>query len=354
MIRPDIQAGSSKWIAELRLQDRIIMVRYTKNLADPFGKPVYGLMTILNLDEGRFLIEVQDPETWPIGGSRELTEQSIEEVYVHELVHIRWIDLTAHNPDPAALVQEERATWATARALIRANSSTRAAMVRAMLAHKAPSKKVFQMAAMRRQTKGRAMDAAAVIAALKEADGEAALQILSEYVAEQLGGAAPPSGSGDGMGADAGNGDPQKDKPPMNMGDEKNVGAQYSRAMRANLDEIERGKRIVQTDAKRAIVRGMKADGLTLTPHAEKQIIEAKSIEEAQAFETFARSMSAAPVPGAEKKGAQPPADRNALAGLTLGQRQAHARYMRTNPDKAARFLEQCAKTNAARAGKGA
>jgi hypothetical protein len=59
MQRPDLQVIAAKWIAELRLQDRIITVQYVVNLSTPMGDPVYGLMTIENLDEGRFCIEVR-------------------------------------------------------------------------------------------------------------------------------------------------------------------------------------------------------------------------------------------------------------------------------------------------------
>lgn len=350
MIRPDLAAKAQAWITELRLQDRVIAVRYVRDLATPAGDPVYGLLVIENLDEGRFAVLIQDPDTWPAGGSRELSEASIEEALVHELVHIRWIDLTADKHDVTSLVQEERATWATARALINAKGPVRAAMVRAM---------VSRSAATRRQTKGKTMDAAAVIAALKEADGEAALQILSEYVAEQLGGAKPPDSEGGAgsMSADAGTGngmdnDPKK-KPPMGMADEQQ---RYQRAMQSSLSEVQRGAAIVREDAKRALVRGMIADGVKLTPHAEKQILGAGTIEEAEKLAKFARSMSVAPVEGATdpKKPAAPPTDRAAIAGLTPFQRQQYAKHARRDLEKAMAFLKQCEKTNAQRAGKGA
>jgi hypothetical protein len=341
MIRPDIAMMGAKWIGELRLQDRVITIRYVRDLASPGGAPVYGLLVIENLDEGRFSVLIQDPDTWPAGGSRDLSPEAIEEALVHELVHVRWIDLTADKADATSLVQEERATWATARALINAKGSTRAAMVRAMVARKA---------ATRLQTKGKTMDAAAVIAALKEADGEAALQILSDYVAEQLGGTAgPPSGGAvDGMGADAGNGSAEdsKAKPPMNMADEQQ---RYSRAMKANLDEAARGTAILREDAKRAIVRGMVADGIKLTPHAQKQILDAKTIEDAQSLERLARSMSAVPVEGAKdpKKLAAPLGGKSGTAGLTRSQEAKYSQMSKAGNPRADAYRDECIKATA-------
>lgn len=346
MQRPDLQAIAAKWIAELRLQDRIITVRYVANLSDPFGNLVYGLMTILNLDEGRFLIEVQDPETWPAGGSRPLSAESIEEGIVHELVHIRWIDLTACNPNPTALVQEERATWATARALVRANSSQRAAMVRAMVAK--------QRAATRQQTKGTGMDAKAVLAAIKDQDEAAALAILEQWLAEQIQGGAsgPPSvqdPNAPPMNADAGNGDPQKDKPPMNMGDKQNE--QYQRAMKADMAEIRTMKaelvqclEVARPAAKTELVRTMRADGIALTSHQEKLILEAKTIEEAKTLERGMRAMGATP----SKPPARQPADES---GLTSVQATKYRGMVAQNNPRAEAYRDECVRLNSKKGG---
>lgn len=359
MIRPDIQALCAEWIGTdgLRIQDRIIAASYVPDLCNATGAPLYGQLRIDNLDEGRFTVRIQDPATWPVGGSRALSQRSIEEALVHELVHIRWIDLTAANQDAASLVQEERATWATAQALVAAKYDKRAADVRAMVRAMSTGK---TSALTRAQTKGRAMidatTAKQILDALGGEDIEAMKAALRGIVEAALtsGDNGPPSGAdgASGMGADAGNNgaDPNKDRPPMNMNDEQQ---KYSRAMRAHLSEAATSADILRKDAKAAIVRGMRADGLKMTPHAEKQILEAKTIEEAQSLERMARSMSADPVEGAQvpRKGASPPTDRNALAGLTQGQRQSYQRHMRTDPDKAAKFLAQCTKTNAERKG---
>jgi hypothetical protein len=349
MQRPDIVAISQKWITELRLQDRLITVRYTTNLSDPLGNLVYGLMTILNLDEGRFLIEVQDPSTWPNGGSREFSAQAVEECIVHELVHIRYADLLALNTDAAAIIQEERATWATARALIKANPSQRAAMVRAMAA---------KPAAMRRQTKGKAMDAQAVIAALKEADGEAALKILGDYVAEQLGGAnGPPSvpdPNAPPVAQDAGN-DPNKDKPPMNMGDKPE---QMMRQMKADLADIRAMKAtaakeaadvktaadILRPRAKEEIVRAMKADGVPLTPHAEKLIIDAPTVEAAKDLEKGMRAM--APANGKRAQAVPAVGKHDDVSGLTTTQAQTYRAKAAKNQQLADVYRAECIRVN--------
>jgi hypothetical protein len=329
MIRPDIQAIAAKWIAELRLQDRLITVRYTTNLADPMGSLVYGLMTILNLDEGRFLIEVQDPSTWPSGGSRELSSEAIEEGIVHELVHVRWIDLTAHNPDPTALVQEERATWATARALIRANNSQRAAMVRAMFATQAAS---------RRQAKGKSMDAKAVLAAIKDQDEAAALAILEQWLTEQIGGAAPPS-------VDDGTAPPM----PAAASDDKGTPLQtLMRGMKSALDEARSAKaeideclKVARPAAKTEIVRGMRADGIVLTPHQEKLILDAPNLEKAKAVAEGMRAM--APVVPARKP-AEPAG--GSTAGLTRPQAAKYQQKLAAGDPNAESYRAACVAAN--------
>jgi hypothetical protein len=124
--------------------------------------------------------------------------------------------------------------------------------------------------------------------------------------------------------------------------------------MKAHLDEAATAASILRKDAKVAIVRNMRADGLKVTPHAERQILAAKTIEDAQALEQMARSMSSEPVEGAQsaKGKSAPPADRSALAGLSAYQRQQYAGHARKDPAKAAAFVKQCAATNARRAGK--
>ncbi len=344
MLRPDIQAIAAKWIAELRLQDRIVTVRYVDSLSDSLGNPVYGLMTIQNLDEGRFLIEVQDPLTWPSGGSRELSEASIEEGIVHELVHVRWIDLTAHNPDPAALVQEERATWATARALIRATNSQRAGIVRAMIS---------RQAATRRQPKGTSMDAKAVLAAIKDQDEAAALAILEQWLTEQIGGGTngPPSVQdplAPPMGAAAGNAalDPNKDKtPPDAM---RAMVAKDATAVRSMLVEVvgfhkeaKAAADILRPKAKEELVRAMRADGIVLTPHAEKLITDAPTLELAK---ERAESMRAMAPTGTRKDLARPPGDDG---GLTSEQATKYRGMVAANNPRAESYRDEALRANA-------
>ena len=199
-----------------------------------------------------------------------------------------------------------------------------------------------------------AATAKSILDALQGDDIEAMKSALRGIVEAALtGGASAPTETSpeSGQAAEVGAVTDEK-KEAMQMGDKPGM---YSRAMAVELAEIKRATAIVQEDAKRAIVRGMVSDGVKLTPHAEKQILEAASIESARALERMARSMSAEAVPGAQgNKPAEPAvADRSALAGLNPAQRATYKEIAKTNPSRAETYRVEAVKHNAAQAGKG-
>jgi len=357
VIRPDIQAMAAKWIGELRLQDRIVRVEYVRDLRNPFGEPVYGLMQIENLDEGRFCVSIQDPDTWPVGGVRELSEESIEEGLVHELVHIRWIDVTADNANPAAIRQEERATWATATALLRAGKRQRASIVRAMSAHPAQWQKV-QRAALARDggasrsalARSKAMiDAATakqLLDALDTGDPDAMKMAIRGIVEAALtGGDSAPPGAIETppMPADAGNGatPDDKEKSPMQMAPDK-----YARSMKAATEEAVAALAVLRPAVKVELVRAMRADGITVTPHAERLVLDAPTVQDAERLVAGMRAMSPGGTSSA-KPHAQPPTDASALAGLTRSQKAKYEDIAKSNPRRAETYRTESLKANA-------
>lgn len=359
MIRPDIQALCAEWIGAdgLRIQDRIISASYVPNLATDSGAALYGLLRIDNLDEGRFSVSIQDPETWPVGGSRELSQRSIEEALVHELVHIRWIDLTADKQDATSLVQEERATWATAQALVAAKYDKRAAEVRAMVARLDARTMVSRAEAARggntprRAITGRrkmidAATAKSILDALQGDDIEAMKAALRGIVESALtgGDSGPPSApDAPPMPADAGNGTvpDDKNKPPMQMAPDK-----MARAMKAATDEAAAAIALLRPAAKNELVRGMRADGVPLTPHAEKLILEAPTVQDAERLAAGMRAMAPS-APAGQRPPANPPTDTAALAGLTRSQRAKYDDISKSNPKRAEAYRAESLKANA-------
>lgn len=207
-------------------------------------------------------------------------------------------------------------------------------------------------AATRQQAKGQAMDAQAVIAALKEADGEAALKILGDYVAEQLGGASGPPSVQDPnappMGADVGN--DQKDKPPV--GDQNMMRAMKAalgpelaeiRAMKAELAQC---LDIARPNAKAELVRSMRTDGFDVKPHQEKLVLEAKTIEEAQ---TLVRGMRATLPAATPRNPALPP--NGSGAGLTRAQAVTYNKMLNAGNPGAEQYRAECIKLNESQKG---
>lgn len=365
MLRPDIQAIAAKWIRLFRIQDRIITVAYVPNLVNPAnGEPVYALMTVENGDEGRFRIEVQDPATWPRGSALQPTPKTIENAVRHECFHIRVRDFA--NGDVLA---EERATWAISDAfdaIADGDVPNVAAMVVTQLARK--NQTLLQIAdtvramavntaATRRQTKGRsmAMDPATAKMLLDALDSDdiAAVKAAIRKIAEDglTGGEAGPLSAQDPamppMGADAGD-EIQKDKPPMSMGDKPD---QYARAMKAELAkvkalgaEVESAVAILRPQAKVEIVRAMRAEGIEMTPDAEKRILDAPTVEVAK---DRAESMRAMAPTGARKPNALPP--NGGTAGLTRTQSATYTKMVANGNEKGAEaYRVECVRLNAA------
>lgn len=369
MIRPNLEAIAAKWIKALRLGSFEIDVRYARNLANRHGDPVFGLMSVPNDDAGRFVIRVQDPETWPDDPSKPMSAAAVEEIVIHELSHVRLWDATGDTTDPSKIKAEERAVWAFAAALQSASAGQRAAMVRAMAAAPGLAKKVESMAAPRRNERAMSMDAKQVLAAIKEQDEAAALQILEQWLAEQIGGAGGP-----GSEPMPANPDDGKDKPPMGMsgggGQDDQRQPMPARAAQAAAGKVSafearamRATQIIEDEAKRSLIRAMRTDGIELTPAAEKRIIGASTLEEAEQRAALVRDMAPpaddkgerAAVAG-KRSGAKPPTNQGGHdpSKLNESQKRNYARYMRQGREDLAEQLyarSVAANAKAAKAG---
>lgn len=379
MMRPDLQAIAAKWIRLFRIQNRIITVSYVPNLVNPStGDVVYALMSIENDDEGRYSIYVQDPATWPTDAMRPMSEKSIENAVRHECAHIMLRDFAPRNPSDADILAEERAVWAISDAfdlINEGNAPQFAAMVARQLDRKPQTfsqiaGNVRAMVARQKATAPRlalagrknmidAATAKQILDALQSEDVEAMKTALRGIVEAALSGGdqGPPSvpdPNAPPMGADAGPMDPNKDKTPTDAMRSMAAGVDKIRGMVAETatlrDEVKAAAEILRPQAKLEIVRAMKAEGIVLTSHAEKLIVDAPTIEAAKDRAATVRAM--APV-GTKRPQVTPPTHSSGIdtAGLTPGQLTSYNRYMRAGkPDMAARFVETCAKTNATRA----
>jgi hypothetical protein len=335
------------------------------------GDTVYALLAIENEDEGRFSIFVQDPATWPTNATRPPTLRTIEGAVRHECAHIRVRDFAPRNPSDADILAEERAVWAISDAFDKVNElnapqfaamvvrqldrkpqtlSQVAANVRAMAA---------TTAATRRQTKGinMAMDPATAKMLLdaldSNADPAAAIAAVRKVVEDALTGgqdapASVPDPNAPPMGADAGNvpaNDPSKGgKMPPDAMRAMSAELQSVRAMGAEVrqlrDELKSAADIVRPTAKAELVRAMRADGIAITPHQEKLITDAPSLEVAKDRAATMRAMGAAP----GKPPAKQPGDGS---GLTPAQDAKYRSMVAANNPRAEAYRDECEKKNA-------
>jgi hypothetical protein len=368
MPRPDLQAIADKWIRLFRIQDRRITVSYVPNLKNPLnGDTVYALLALENDDEGRYSIFVQDPSTWPTNAARPPTEKVIEGVVRHECAHIRVRDFAPRNPSDADILAEERAVWAISDAFdaVMENDAPQfAAMVVQQLSRKpqtlaqvAGQIRAMTATAASRQTKGMSMDAKAVLAAIKDQDEAAALAILEQWLTEQISsGAAKPPGvpdpSAPPMGADVGNAanDQNKDKMPPDAMRAMTADVVSIRTMKGEIAkyhaEIKVAADLVRPEAKTAIVRAMRADGIVITPHGEKLILDAPTLEEAQVLAKGMRAMGSAE---SRKPNALPA--NGGTAGLTRAQSAQYQRLAAQGSPRAETYRAECVRDNAATKG---
>lgn len=199
----------------------------------------------------------------------------------------------------------------------------------------------------------------AAIEALKGGDGTKALEVLEALLMAALGaatGGAGGGGEGQAMGAGEQEAGSSQDQA-------QNGGGMPARAAHAPLARVGayearmmRAVRVTEDEAKRSIVRTMRADGIALTPAAEKRILSASTLEEAEERAALVRDM----IPPADDGGGQ----RNALAGqrgqvqprggrgadlsqLNEAQRKSHAQYLRKGrQDLADQLVVRAAKAN--------
>lgn len=362
MPRPDIHAIAAKWIRLFRIQDRLITVSYVPNLVNPAtGGVVYALLAIENEDEGRYSIFVQDPATWPKDTARQPTLKNIESAVRHECAHIRVRDFAPRNPSDADILAEERAVWAISDAFDAVNETAApqfAAMVAQQLSRKPQTlvqvaanvrAMMATRAATRRQTKGYAMDAQAVLAAIKDQDEAAALAILEQWLTEQIGNGAGAADVALPMGAE-GEG-PSEDKPPMAMVDKDKIDVASMRSMRAEIAkgaaEVQTALALIRPAAKVELVRAMRADGIVLTKAAEDEITSAPTLEVAK---ERAKGMRAMTPTGTRRTHALPPVGDNA-AGMTRAQAAEYNRLVAMGSPRAELYRAEASKDNNAKAG---
>jgi hypothetical protein len=81
----------------------------------------------------------------------------------------------------------------------------------------------------------------------------------------------------------------------------------------------------------------MRADGIELTPHQEKLVLDSKTVEEAKTLVVGMRAMGASP--------AKPPARPGRSAtGLTASQQREYEKIHRTNPERAEMYRDEIGK----------
>jgi hypothetical protein len=322
-------------------------------------------MTILDRPAKRFRIDIQDPQTWPVGAPLPPTLRTITRAVRHECIHIRVNDFTPDDPTDADIQAEEEAVWAIEGAFDRITNAAQpriAAMVVKQLGRKqqtlsqvAGQIRAMTATAATRQTKGRsmAMDPATAKTLLDALDSDdiAVVKAAVRKVAEDAltgGEVTPPSvpdPNAPPMGAEVGAVDPNKNKPPMAMGDDKKPD-QMMRSMAARFDakmaELDAALVIVRPSVKLELVRSMRADGVALTPYAEKLIEDAPTIHEAQ---TIAKGMRAMAPAGARKEPAKQPNGGN--DGLTAAQNKTYRGMVAKGNPGADAYRDECVKENA-------
>lgn len=122
--RPDLEALTAKYAAEFRLGSFDIRVGYVPNLCNASGAFVYGLMQS-HKDAGKAWIGIQDPDTWVEDGGLKCTPENIERILIHELIHVRLMNVVAGQATASEIVAEEQAVHALADAFANANQKIR-------------------------------------------------------------------------------------------------------------------------------------------------------------------------------------------------------------------------------------
>lgn len=179
MILPDLQKELAYWQDALNLRDWKIQIRYIDDPRDPAtGASVWGLCERIS-DNRTARIDIRTPRQ----------ESDIAEAYdtiVHELLHC------LQAPAEAPRVVEENIVWTLAPLLtqLRLGDPSRAKVL-----IKALARPKTLLASQSRARAGGNMDPEkikAIIAAIKEGNGEAALAVLEDLLATAAGGMADP------------------------------------------------------------------------------------------------------------------------------------------------------------------
>ena len=208
MNRPDLRALCDALQTDLRLRDWRVDVAYVPDLANQYGDPVHGLCSHL-VDAKQARIAIRDPQT-PITES----DPSVEEVLIHELVHLHFAPLSGDTR--AEVAAEEQAVWSLSEALASARTDARRAQIaRAMRAGVDRARR--QRGPLAAPTE-RSMDPvllAALMAAASNEDPAAAVAQIKELLSQLQSTSAPESEPP--MSADAPPAAPGEDpqKPPM-------------------------------------------------------------------------------------------------------------------------------------------
>jgi hypothetical protein len=195
---------------------------------------------------------------------------------------------------------------------------------------------------------------AALTAALTAEDPKMAIDALIAEIKRLKGAsgdAAPanvPDPNAPPMGADVGKGPPSPDKMPDAQMRAMAAEVVNIRKMGAEIKqfhgEAKAAAELLRPKAKEALVLSMRADGLTVTPHGEKLITEASTLEEAQILAKGMRAMSATPT----KPPARLPADEG---GLTPEQAAKYRAMVAKGNPRAESFRDESVKTNTKKGG---
>lgn len=289
------------------------VVRWHAVTQEQINALVQGALAVCDPKPTREIADVYVVTPWPDG-------ESLPETLWHELTHALLSPLTALvEQSGGAVMTEERIVERLGVLLNRLPMAARRAVVR-RIEKEAPRLRARISARAPLARGGKQMDPEkikALIAAIKEQNGDAALEIAEAMLVEAASGQAQPAGEPDGdevappaegreMGAA-----PAAAPPPMDGGKPAGDGSEGydgrrarkettvkdDHALRARkaADDIERMQKAMMPTAKAGLVMGLRARiGAALTPAAEKEIMGAGTFEDAEKLAAFAEKMAPA------------------------------------------------------------
>jgi len=299
-----------KWAAILRVADWKIAAIFDDSLEPPDAGYVRRLSAY---KEASIYVG-----TW-------LDETLLEDTIVHELVHLHLAPFETED-GTAERFYEEQAVESMTRAftdLARGGAPARVII--------GAAKKLIRTA--RKET---VMDAKQVIEALRAADGDAALKILEEYVAEQLAGA----DGGDGEGAPMAAVEDLTKKP---AGELPMAGAMDSKIASKKMARVsmleDKSEELAAKQYKRLLIKEAREQlGTECTTFFEKKLLEAASPEIAEAILDGATSR------GPERKsavGAERQSERRGANVIPLRQGEDEAKIPAHEKQRRMRLVRQ-------------